>query len=144
MKENNIIEYCRAEFENLERVVKEMERLLSTKKSGFTVIELSAAAAFLHNFYNGVENILKRIFKYKRFQLNQSDNWHKDMLNMALEKKVIDKGLYEGLYDYLTFRHMFIHSYSFQIEWEKLKPLAVDLKSIYNILKKSIIDYLTN
>lgn len=144
MKENNIIEYCKAEFENLERVVKEMEHLLSTKKSGFTVIELSAAAAFLHNFYNGVENILKRIFKYKRFLLNHSDNWHKDMLNMALKKKVIDKGLYEGLYDYLTFRHMFIHSYSFQIEWEKLKPLAVDLKSIYNILKKSIIDYLTN
>ena len=142
MKKNNIINYCKAELENLEKVVAETESLLSMKKTGFSVIELSAAAAFLHNFYNGVENIFKRIFRYMNFQHNQSDTWHKDMLNTALENKIVNGALFDRLYDYLMFRHMFIHSYSFQIEWEKLKPLVLNLKSIYNDFNKSIMDYL--
>ncbi len=93
MKKNNIINYYKAELENLDKVVAEMESLLSMQKTGYTVIELSAAAAFLHNFYNGVENIFKRIFKYMNFQHIQSDTWHKDMLNMALENKIINRAL---------------------------------------------------
>ena len=143
MKKYNIINYCKAELENLEKVVEEMESLLALKKTGFTVIELSAAATFLHNFYNGVENIFKRIFKYMNFQYIQSDTWHKDMLNMSLEYKIINENLFNRLYDYLMFRHMFIHSYSFQIEWEKLKPLVLNLGRIYDDFNKSIMDYLT-
>src|SRR4030066_1361794 len=124
MDKNNIVSYCEAELENIEKVVLEMDALLSKKQTEFTVIELSAIATFLHNFYNGVENIFKRIFKYKQFQLGQSDTWHKDMLNMVRDNKVINEKLHERLYDYLMFRHMFIHSYAFQLEWEKLKPLA--------------------
>lgn len=141
MDKNNIVNYCEAELENIEKVVLEIDALLSKKQTEFTVIELSAIATFLHNFYNGVENIFKRISKYKQFQLSPSETWHKDMLNMVRDNKVIDEKLYERLYDYLMFRHMFIHSYSFQLEWGKLKPLAVDLRDVYNDFKKSIMHY---
>ena len=141
MDKNNIVSYCEAELENIEKVVLEMDALLSKKQTEFTVIELSAIATFLHNFYNGVENIFKRISKYKQFQLSPSETWHKDMLNMVRDNKVIDEKLYERLYDYLMFRHMFIHSYAFQLEWGKLKPLAVSLRDTYNIFKKSIMCY---
>lgn len=142
MDKNNIVNYCKAELENIEKVILEMESLLSKKQTGFTVIELSAIATFLHNFYNGVENIFKRIFKYKKFQLSQGDTWHKDMLNIGRDNQLVDEKLYDRLYDYLMFRHMFIHSYSFQLEWDKLKPLAIDLKDTYNTFKKSIMQYI--
>jgi hypothetical protein len=38
MKKNNIINYCKVELENLEKVVAEMKSLLSLKKTGFMII----------------------------------------------------------------------------------------------------------
>ena len=62
---------------------------------------------------------------------------------MVRDNKVINEKLHERLYDYLMFRHMFIHSYAFQLEWEKLKPLAVDLRNVYDDFKKSVMYYIT-
>jgi uncharacterized protein YutE (UPF0331/DUF86 family) len=111
MNESNIVDYCNAELENIEKVVKELAALLSNKQADFSIIELSAIATFLHNFYNGVENVLKRILKNKELPFSQSETWHKDVLNMARDNEIIEQILYDRLYDYLTFRHMFVHSY---------------------------------
>lgn len=44
-----------------------------------TVREKTAAAAFLAQFYNGVENILKRICNYHSLPLPTGDTWHVEL-----------------------------------------------------------------
>jgi hypothetical protein len=41
-----------------------------------TVRENAAAAAFLAQFYNGIENILKRICRCHNVPLPTGDTWH--------------------------------------------------------------------
>lgn len=44
-----------------------------------TVREKAAAAAFLAQFYNGIENILKRISRYHDVPLPTGEAWHVDL-----------------------------------------------------------------
>ncbi len=44
-----------------------------------TVREKTAAAAFLAQFYGGVENILKRICAYHSVPLPTGDTWHVEL-----------------------------------------------------------------
>ncbi len=49
-----------------------------------TVIELAAIGTFLHNIYNGIENILKQIIVAKNVEMPMSGTWHKDLLNLLV------------------------------------------------------------
>jgi hypothetical protein len=48
-------------------------------------IELSALAAMLHSFYNGVENILKRITIELNGEALSGQYWHKELLDAMLK-----------------------------------------------------------
>jgi len=74
-------------------------------KNRKTVIELAAMATFLHNIYNGIENILKQILISRDIMIPKSDKWHKDLLNKSLSSGIISEELLNKLYKYLTFRH---------------------------------------
>ena len=53
-----------------------------------TVIELAAIATFLHNTYNGIENILKQILISREIMVPKSEKWHKDLLNKSLSSGI--------------------------------------------------------
>jgi uncharacterized alkaline shock family protein YloU len=48
-----------AEIENINRVVVETSKIQDVAK--LSSLELSGVASLLHNFYNGIENVLKRV-----------------------------------------------------------------------------------
>lgn len=52
-------ELVEAELENIQRIVLELSDLDSLLR--LSSLELAGVAAHLHNFYNGVENILKQV-----------------------------------------------------------------------------------
>ena len=53
-------ERVEAEFENIERVLAELPE--KRPYSELSILELAGVSTLLHNFYNGIENILKHIY----------------------------------------------------------------------------------
>ena len=51
--------------------------------SRLSTLELAGVATLLHNFYNGTENIIKRILIEKGVTIPQGSSWHKELLNLA-------------------------------------------------------------
>lgn len=62
----------------------------------------------------------------------------------SLDKKIISDKLYDALLNYLSFRHFFVHAYSFTLRWEELKPLVNLLESTPREFKTAIHDYINN
>lgn len=119
-----------AEKENVEETLNNLKDALArTSKS---VIELSAIAAFLHNVYNGIENILKQTLKAKGIKIPKTETWHKDLLNTSASNGIISEKIADELYEYLTFRHFFIHAYGFMLDEKQLEGLTNDIPNIWS------------
>jgi uncharacterized protein YutE (UPF0331/DUF86 family) len=93
-----------AEKENIEAALANLKLVCSRKDRD--VVALAAMATFLHNIYNGIENILKQILKSKGITVPKTDTWHKDLLDISVSKGIISERLSEQLYEYLSFRHI--------------------------------------
>ena len=103
MTKNQLSKYCDAEFENIETVTAELCSVVESGKSEYSIAELAAIATFLHNIYNGVENILKRVLRANQVKVEDSPTWHKDMLKTSSNIEIISNDLYVDLSDYLSF-----------------------------------------
>lgn len=109
-------------------------------------IELSATAAVLHSFYNGLENIFSRIAKRIDNEFPNSRYWHQELLeqmtkNIKNRPEVITKNLSEKLTFYLGFRHFFRHAYAFQLKWTEMKKLVDEIDDVYNQFKNEIQEF---
>ena len=118
-----------AEKQNVEVALDNLNKALArTNKS---TIELAAIGTFIHNIYNGIENILKQIARLKSIEMPKSESWHKELLNLSASNGIISEELSDQLYEYLTFRHFFIHSYGFMLEEKHLEGLATNIHDIW-------------
>lgn len=136
MTKKGLIENYKAEVENIDRIIKILRDIKDIRK--LKPLELAGLGVYIHNFYNGLENILKRMFMAKRIRVKEGPFWHKDLLQTALKQGIIDEGLYKMLLDYLTFRHYFVHGYAFRLEAEKLYNLVENVEIVYKEFKKMI------
>ncbi|MGH7886135.1 MAG: HepT-like ribonuclease domain-containing protein [Thermodesulfobacteriota bacterium] len=133
---DKLLEEISIESEYIKETLKLITEALNRPNK--TAIELSAIASFIHHSYSGMENIIKRILKYNKVDIPDSDSSHKDLLNIAVEKKIISQELSDKLDRYRGFRHFFIHAYGVFIDKEKLKPLTKDLPDIWKQFEKEI------
>jgi len=106
-------------------------------------IEASAAGSFLQSFYNGIENIILLIFKGIGEKIPNDLQWHKKLFEQAFEsnekRSILFRNDYKGrLVEYLSFRHFFRHSYGFEIDWKRLKPLINEVEELWKLLEKDI------
>lgn len=106
------------------------------------VIEFSAIGACLHHCYTGMENIVKRIVKFRQVPLPTSASSHKDLLDVAIQQGVISAELSERLDAYRGFRHFFVHAYGVRLREEELSPLAEALPEIWGQLEQEIEQFL--
>lgn len=124
-----------AEFEAIENTLSALpDRPLST----LSQLELAGVAALLHNFYNGIENIVKQVFQEKSFPIPQGESWHRDLLLAAAEKNIISDLLLNNLKQYLAFRHYFSHAYALELFPERMEPLVKDAFALFNEFKQQI------
>jgi uncharacterized protein YutE (UPF0331/DUF86 family) len=131
-----------AEKQNVEEALDNLDKALAIKNK--STIELAAIGTFLHNIYNGIENILKQIANLKNIDIPKSESWHKDLLNLSVSKGIISEELSDQLYEYLTFRHFFIHSYGFMLEEKHLEGLATNIHDIWSRFMSEISSSLIN
>jgi len=129
-----------AELENIDEVLKEMPSY--EKLPYLSMLELAGAAAFLHNFYHGIENILKQIFLSKNFEIPEGKSSHKELLENSAKNKILSDELKDSLGEYLAFRHFFSHAYAFDLYADKMEPLVQNSKRIYISFKTEISKFL--
>ncbi len=107
----------------------------------------AAIGYYLHNFYNGCENVFRTIARF--FENDLSDqSWHTDLLKRMKLKisgyrpAVIDGELYILLNDFRAFRHKFRHSYAFELDWEKEQTVALKFELATELLHKQVTVFL--
>lgn len=106
-------------------------------------IELSALATMLHSFYTGIENIFKRIALEIDGNIPSGFASHSELLlvmaqSAASRPPVISETLRLRLSAYLSFRHVFRHAYSFQLEWDKMRNLVLGSEATWQQLQTEL------
>jgi hypothetical protein len=129
-------EHIEAEYEAIEQILlafpshKDLSRI--------SQLELAGVAALLHNFYNGIENILKQLLQAKNIIIPQSASWHQNLLISAINENIISENLANELKRYLAFRHFFSHAYALDLYPDRIQPLVSDANSVFMRLKNEI------
>lgn len=113
-----------------------------------TIRENTAAAAFLAQFYNGLENILKRISHFHGVPIPTSETWHIELFQRFSDPaytdlpQLFDTGLAAALAPYRRFRHVAFHSYGFQLDWNRMSEGIENVQNIFDRIKDSLSAYL--
>jgi len=129
--------------ETLERLLKARNEFDSKNRN--YLIE-PAMGTYLMNFYNGIENILKRITKEYYLTFPKGESWHKELLNLSsnppAEKiALFNENIEERLHAYRNFRHRFVSGYGFQLKGEKMLELIDNTEPLWIEIKKAISDF---
>ena len=105
-----------------------------------------AMGTYLMNFYNGIENILKRVSKEYYQTMPKGESWHKELLVLSVnppEGKValFNPQILERLHSYRNFRHRFVSGYGFQLKGEKMLELIDNIQALWTDIKKAISEF---
>ena len=101
----------------------------------------------IHSFYYGIEKILLLILIEEDKLTIDEAKWHKAVLSKAFEKTVnrdpiLNENLIDILKDYLHFRHVSRNSYGSILVWDKMKHLAINLKSTWEMVKSDLMVFM--
>ncbi len=105
-----------------------------------------AMGTYLMNFYNGIENILKRVSKEYYLTMPQGESWHKELLVLSFNPPegkipIFNKDIVSRLHPYRNFRHRFISGYGFQLKGEKMLELTDNIGLLWSDIRKAISDF---
>ena len=112
-------------------------------------IEASAAGSFLQSFYNGIESIVLLIFKTIKEEIPNDIHWHRKLFEKTFETNEKRTAIFQNNYkeqfiEYLSFRHYFRHSYGYEIDVVRLKPLINDVEKLWEFIEEDIRKYIEN
>jgi len=110
--------------------------------------QIMAWAAILHSFYTGVENLFKRVSVKMDGDIPKGENWHILLLNNMIHSTqnrpaLITEALKEKLKKYMDFRHVFRHAYTYDLQWNKMAPLVLDLGDVFNQLEQEVNEFIS-
>ena len=125
------------DIESMVIIVTEIDNLITEVGNNMpTNVQKTALGGFVAQFYNGIENILKRIHKHFNIELPKGEDWHISLLdrfstntNTEFPMK-LSNDLIEKITDYRRFRHYFFHGYSHNLNWEILKNGVSDINEV--------------
>jgi len=136
-------------IEKLAGDFRSIENKLSLSEGEIPYYDRAAIGYYLHSFYNGCENIFRSVSRFFENDLG-TDSWHADLLKRmklsipGYRPAVIDEDLFRLLNDFRAFRHIFRHSYSFELDWEKERLVAKKFQKASVIFRQQIKHFLNN
>ena len=137
------------EFDALQQVAHELESLRRDVAGREpTVREKTAAAAFLAQFYSGVENILKRLSRFHGVELPAGENWHLDLFKRFCPPgqpplpTLFDEVLARQIGPFRRFRHVVHHGYGFQIEWDRMREGLEQIEQVLAAFRGQVESHL--
>jgi hypothetical protein len=131
----------------LEQAFAQAEADVDLSREDLPVYDRAAVGYFLHNFYNGCENIFRAVARFFENDVGPG-SWHADLLKrmkLSIEgyrPAVIDEELYGLLEDFRGFRHVFRHSYSFELDWERERLVARKFHRAAGLLEEQVRGFL--
>jgi uncharacterized protein YutE (UPF0331/DUF86 family) len=128
-----------ADKERIEGTLEALQKTLRRKRR--TLVELAAIATCLHNAYSGMENLLKRVLQRSNIPLPHTATSHKDLLNLAVEHKIISQELSEALDEHRVFRHFFVHGYGILLSEAPMQPLAKNLPDVWHRFESELYSF---
>ncbi len=143
----------RDERDRLSRVVGEASQALADfAQSEPSMRELRGIGDIVHDFYTGAERIFERVAPELNGGVPAGPAWHREILrSMTLDlpgvrPPLLGKQTERVLDEFLRFRHLFRHSYGFELEWTRLRPLLEQVPAAWAALEadlESFLDFLT-
>lgn len=112
-----------------------------------TAVELSALGGVLNSYYNGIQNILKRIAVLVDGGAPRGASWHSELLMAMAEPAanrppVISQEMLQQLRNYLDFRHFYVHGYTYQLTWKPMAPLVLGCQETLELFEAELDEFL--
>lgn len=136
-----------AKLARLSEAFGRIEPMLELRPPEVGDYDRAAIGHYLHNFHNGCENIFGAVARFFEHDL-RPQTWHADLRKrMKLEIEycrpaVIDEERYRLLEDFRGFRHVFRHSYSFELDWDRERLVANKFRRTAAMLRAQITAFL--
>lgn len=136
------------ELGNLARIAQSTQVLLARLPAQPDEYEIRSISSLLQDFYSGVERVFERIAIRLDGDLPPGPNRHTYLLRRMtspwgeVRPTVIGRALASRLLDYLRFRHLFRHTYGFDLEWDKCRPLAEGMAETLEALRAQLLAFL--
>ena len=131
----NYKERVEAEYESIEKTIATLPKKPLPQLSE---LEIAGIATLLNNFYNGIENILKQVFRKQSIAISDSPSWHQNLISSAVKENIISENLALELKRYLAFRHFAAHGYAFNLNPARLEKLTTNIVSVFEKFKEEI------
>ena len=110
------------ELGHIETTLSLVEKLLGKRR--WSTVERAAMGTFLQNTYGGLENLFRCLLAEQGVGSPKGEYWHKKLLQLAFEKKIVPEYIRDDLRNLLLFRHMHVHGYAHMLDEDRLRQLA--------------------
>jgi len=139
-------ERLEAELAALDQVIERAEGAVAravqeTQDEGYFI---AAAALDLHGFYAGVERLLTLVANELDGGLPTGARWRRDLLDQmglaiaGVRPAVLQNDTRLALVKYLEFRHVVRNVYTFNLQPERVKELAQNLRPAFMLIQRDL------
>lgn len=149
MSKNDLLDQISIELKNIRNTIDELLLLINDiGDSEPNPWQKNAAALYCVQFYNGIENIFKRIIRNYSIQMPKSERSHSEIFEwFSTDKKnnlpkLITKDIRDYILAFMRIRHLVIHNYSTQYEWKRLKIAIIAMPNIFFSFSSNVDDFL--
>ena len=139
----------RTELRTLERSVDQAEGALARaeQQSADQSYFLAAVAFELHSFYAGLERLFEVIGSDVEQSRPSGAAWHRDLLGQMtlsiadVRPAVVQAETQAALLEYLEFRHVVRHMYTFDLRAERVMELGRGLRPAFDLARRDLLRF---